>query len=81
MFKKATKEQAKLRMALAGVSGSGKTYTMHGSGCSQPDGEGLIPRALKKIFQTSEEMRPNGLKWSLHVSFMEVSPVGPNVML
>lgn len=27
MFKKATKEQAKLRMALAGVSGSGKTYT------------------------------------------------------
>jgi hypothetical protein len=26
-FKKATKEQAKLRLALAGVSGSGKTYT------------------------------------------------------
>jgi hypothetical protein len=27
MFKKATKDQAKLRLALAGVSGSGKTYT------------------------------------------------------
>jgi len=27
MFTKATKEQAKLRLALAGVSGSGKTYT------------------------------------------------------
>ena len=26
-FKKATKEQAKLRLALFGVSGSGKTYT------------------------------------------------------
>lgn len=53
-----------------GQTGSGKTFTMQGT--TEPSSWGLIPRALRKIFETSESMRAKGWEWSLQASFMEV---------
>merc|ERR1712048_635676 len=53
-----------------GQTGSGKTYTMQGSSAS--NSAGLVPRALAKIFESSERMRSAGWTWSLQVSILEV---------
>jgi len=53
-----------------GQTGSGKTFTMQGShGAS---GEGIIPRALNQIFESTEAMREKGWTWTLEASFLEV---------
>lgn len=53
-----------------GQTGSGKTYTMHGG--TSPCSWGLIPRSLRQIFNTAEEMRRKGWHWCLKASFLEV---------
>lgn len=53
-----------------GQTGSGKTYTMQGG--HETHSWGLIPRSLRQIFKSSEDMQLKGWKWSLKVSFMEV---------
>jgi len=54
-----------------GQTGSGKTHTMQGS-TSSPEAAGLVPRALKKVFDVADKMKAQGWEWSLEVSFMEV---------
>jgi len=51
-----------------GQTGAGKTYTMQGT----PEAQGLIPRSLEAVFQTSQDMRLRGWQWSVQVSIMEV---------
>mmetsp|Transcript_60979 Transcript_60979/g.96120 ORF Transcript_60979/g.96120 Transcript_60979/m.96120 type:complete len:1140 (-) Transcript_60979:227-3646(-) len=53
-----------------GQTGSGKTYTMQGG--ASPSSWGLIPRSLRQIFNTAEEMRRSGWQWCLKASFLEV---------
>lgn len=59
-----------------GQTGAGKTHTMQGS-----EDPGLIPRTLRKVFQTSEEMRSQGWTWKLQASFMEVYNEGLHDLL
>uniref|UniRef100_H2ZR59 Kinesin motor domain-containing protein n=1 Tax=Ciona savignyi TaxID=51511 RepID=H2ZR59_CIOSA len=53
-----------------GQTGAGKTYTMEGQG----DGVemGIIPRAMKLIFQKSEELLKFGWKYKLSVQHVEI---------
>lgn len=44
-----------------GQTGSGKTYTMEGPpGNQSEDNEGIIPRAMKQVFQTIKELKVAG---------------------
>ena len=44
-----------------GQTGSGKTYTMEGPpGKNSEDKEGIIPRAMKQVFQTIKELKVAG---------------------
>ncbi|CAM9590810.1 unnamed protein product, partial [Ectocarpus sp. 8 AP-2014] len=57
-----------------GQTGSGKThtvgnaYTVNGS----PEDAGIIPRAVTDLFKRIEELRAEGVKASVHASFLEV---------
>jgi kinesin family protein C1 len=48
-----------------GQTGSGKTHTM-----SAPDG--LIPRTVQQIYETTQRLRDKGWHYELHGSFIEV---------
>ncbi|XBH91305.1 hypothetical protein VPH35_082730 [Triticum aestivum] len=57
-----------------GQTGTGKTYTMEGGGGKTQDGElpsdaGVIPRAVKRIFDILEEQ---SAEYSMKVSFLEL---------
>ncbi|XP_059664811.1 kinesin-like protein KIN-14N isoform X2 [Cornus florida] len=54
-----------------GQTGSGKTYTMMGRPGS-PDQKGLIPRSLEQIFQTMQSLQPQGWKYEMQVSMLEI---------
>ncbi|KAL6999396.1 Kinesin-like protein KIN-14N [Sarracenia purpurea var. burkii] len=54
-----------------GQTGSGKTYTMMGRPGS-PDEKGLIPRSLEQIFQTRQSLKPQGWKYEMQVSMLEI---------
>ncbi|KAA8526931.1 hypothetical protein F0562_008840 [Nyssa sinensis] len=54
-----------------GQTGSGKTYTMMGRPGS-PDQKGLIPRSLEQIFQTRQSLLPQGWKYEMQVSMLEI---------
>ncbi|KAH1087496.1 hypothetical protein GYH30_018859 [Glycine max] len=54
-----------------GQTGSGKTYTMMGRP-DAPDLKGLIPRSLEQIFQTSQSLKDQGWKYTMHVSIYEI---------
>ncbi|KAJ4726157.1 Kinesin-like protein [Melia azedarach] len=54
-----------------GQTGSGKTYTMMGKP-GQPDQKGLIPRSLEQIFQTRQSLLPQGWKYEMQVSMLEI---------
>ncbi|XAR56635.1 Minus-end-directed kinesin ATPase [Bertholletia excelsa] len=54
-----------------GQTGSGKTYTMMGRPGS-PDQKGLIPRSLEQIFQTKQSLQPQGWKYEMQVSMLEI---------
>ncbi|CAK9142310.1 unnamed protein product [Ilex paraguariensis] len=54
-----------------GQTGSGKTYTMMGKPGS-PDKKGLIPRSLEQIFETRQALQPQGWKYEMQVSMLEI---------
>ncbi|KAF7822856.1 Kinesin-like protein KIN-14N [Senna tora] len=54
-----------------GQTGSGKTYTMMGRP-GHPGEKGLIPRSLEQIFQTRQSLEPQGWKYELQVSMLEI---------
>ncbi|XP_022716966.1 kinesin-like protein KIN-14N [Durio zibethinus] len=54
-----------------GQTGSGKTYTMMGEP-GQPDEKGLIPRSLEQIFQTRQALQPQGWRYEMQVSMLEI---------
>ncbi|XP_047342641.1 kinesin-like protein KIN-14N [Impatiens glandulifera] len=54
-----------------GQTGSGKTHTMMGRP-GNPDLKGLIPRSLEQIFKTRESLEPQGWKYELQVSMLEI---------
>lgn len=53
-----------------GQTGSGKTYTMQGR--ESEESWGIIPRSLRQIFNSAEQMRAKGWHWTLKASFIEV---------
>ncbi|OIW15461.1 hypothetical protein TanjilG_28660 [Lupinus angustifolius] len=54
-----------------GQTGSGKTYTMMGRP-GHPEEKGLIPRSLEQIFQTRQSQQPQGWKYEMQVSMLEI---------
>ncbi|GLU23542.1 hypothetical protein SLE2022_395400 [Rubroshorea leprosula] len=54
-----------------GQTGSGKTYTMMGRP-GQREEKGLIPRSLEQIFQTKQALQPQGWKYEMQVSMLEI---------
>ncbi|XVF70519.1 hypothetical protein PTKIN_Ptkin11bG0168100 [Pterospermum kingtungense] len=54
-----------------GQTGSGKTYTMMGRP-GQPEEKGLIPRSLEQIFQTKQALQPQGWRYEMQVSMLEI---------
>ncbi|GMN63139.1 hypothetical protein TIFTF001_032212 [Ficus carica] len=54
-----------------GQTGSGKTYTMMGKP-GQPEQKGLIPRSLEQIFRTRQSLLPQGWKYEMQVSMLEI---------
>ncbi|XVF04009.1 hypothetical protein REPUB_Repub05bG0043500 [Reevesia pubescens] len=54
-----------------GQTGSGKTYTMMGKP-GQPEEKGLIPRSLEQIFQTKQALQPQGWRYEMQVSMLEI---------
>ncbi|KAM1873787.1 hypothetical protein ACFX13_007582 [Malus domestica] len=54
-----------------GQTGSGKTYTMMGQP-GDPDQKGLIPRSLEQIFKTRQSLQPQGWKYEMQVSMLEI---------
>ncbi|KAF1882806.1 hypothetical protein Lal_00002987 [Lupinus albus] len=54
-----------------GQTGSGKTYTMMGRP-GLPEEKGLIPRSLEQIFQTRQSQQPQGWKYEMQVSMLEI---------
>ncbi|XP_062605932.1 protein claret segregational-like, partial [Saccostrea cucullata] len=58
-----------------GQTGSGKTYTMEGSNwnkTTEHESLGIIPRAMKQVFQAIEELKVCGWKYHLKASYMEL---------
>ncbi|XP_048767051.1 carboxy-terminal kinesin 2-like isoform X1 [Ostrea edulis] len=53
-----------------GQTGSGKTYTMDGE--SEIDKEGIIPRAIKQVFQDSEAATCGGWTYEFSASYLEL---------
>ncbi|XP_057457693.1 kinesin-like protein KIN-14N [Lotus japonicus] len=54
-----------------GQTGSGKTYTMMGRP-GHPEEKGLIPRSLEQIFQAKQSQQPQGWKYEMQVSMLEI---------
>ncbi|XP_062170285.1 kinesin-like protein KIN-14N [Alnus glutinosa] len=54
-----------------GQTGSGKTYTMMGRP-GHPEQKGLIPRSLEQIFQTRQSLQPQGWRYEMQVSMLEI---------
>lgn len=50
-----------------GQTGSGKTYTMDGGG--DTDKEGIIPRAIKQVFEDSEAAGCGGWRVIKQISY------------
>ncbi|KAH3679097.1 hypothetical protein WICPIJ_008705 [Wickerhamomyces pijperi] len=48
-----------------GQTGSGKTYTMS-------DRDGMIPRAVEQIFETSSRLSEKGWEYKIHGQFLEI---------
>ncbi|XP_037087927.1 carboxy-terminal kinesin 2-like [Pollicipes pollicipes] len=53
-----------------GQTGSGKTHTMEGGRDEQL--EGMIPRAVRQIFQTRDSLAEKGWSYTLEASFLEI---------
>lgn len=48
-----------------GQTGSGKTYTMEGPDALDPERRGMIPRAVRQVFQGAQELAEKG--WQVRV--------------
>ena len=57
-----------------GQTGSGKTHTMSGGGGSVDDEEGVIPRAIRELFEVLEG-KDEFYEYSVECYFVEVSGV------
>ncbi|KAM4696731.1 kinesin-like protein KIFC1 [Rhinophrynus dorsalis] len=55
-----------------GQTGSGKTYTMEGPDDVSMDTMGMIPRAIRQIFASAEELRLKGWQYKFTASFLEI---------
>ncbi|KAJ1530817.1 hypothetical protein ONE63_005664 [Megalurothrips usitatus] len=53
-----------------GQTGSGKTYTMEGG--TDPDSQGMIPRAVKTIFESIAVQENLGWQFTVKCSFLEI---------
>ena len=53
-----------------GQTGSGKTWTMEGG--KTPETIGMIPRAVKQVFQTAESARAQGWDYTMEGQFLEI---------
>ncbi|KAJ1680011.1 kinesin-like nuclear fusion protein [Spiromyces aspiralis] len=51
-----------------GQTGSGKTFTMEGS----DKNEGIIPRAVRQIYETTERLKEKGWEYTLEGQFVEI---------
>ncbi|KAK7368900.1 hypothetical protein VNO80_10933 [Phaseolus coccineus] len=67
----AEKEKLKVCIFAYGQTGAGKTYTMMGRP-DAPDLKGLIPRSLEQIFQTSQSLKDQGWKYTMHASILKI---------
>lgn len=54
-----------------GQTGSGKTFTMEGNP-SEPQKDGMIPRAVKQVFETTESLKEKGWVFDFAVFFLEI---------
>ncbi|XP_068213634.1 kinesin-like protein KIFC1 isoform X2 [Palaemon carinicauda] len=54
-----------------GQTGSGKTFTMEGVHNNE-ELEGMIPRTVKHIFRTMEELKGKGWEYKVEASFLEI---------
>ncbi|XP_038047913.1 carboxy-terminal kinesin 2-like isoform X2 [Patiria miniata] len=55
-----------------GQTGSGKTFTMEGPDNVEEQTEGMIPRAVRQIFQTAGQLREKGWEYTMEASFLEI---------
>ncbi|XP_063794312.1 kinesin-like protein KIFC1 isoform X2 [Pseudophryne corroboree] len=55
-----------------GQTGSGKTYTMEGPDNVSGDTVGMIPRAIRQIFSSAEELKTKGWQYKFTASFLEI---------
>lgn len=53
-----------------GQTGSGKSFTMEGG--SSGSTEGMIPRAVRQLFQTGDQMRSKGWEYTMEGQFLEI---------
>ncbi|XP_059571326.1 kinesin-like protein KIFC1 isoform X2 [Alligator mississippiensis] len=53
-------------------TGSGKTYTMEGPDNLDQETLGMIPRAVRQVFQGARELEPKGWEYSFSASFLEI---------
>lgn len=55
-----------------GQTSSGKTYTMGTSGMTNSDSDGIIPRAIKTIFDTVNSSNTPDKEMSVYISYLEL---------
>ncbi|XP_030398557.1 kinesin-like protein KIFC1 isoform X2 [Gopherus evgoodei] len=55
-----------------GQTGSGKTYTMEGPDDMSPETMGMIPRAVRQVFQGARELEPKGWQYHFTANFLEI---------
>ncbi|XP_072703941.1 kinesin-like protein KIFC1 [Ciconia boyciana] len=55
-----------------GQTGSGKTYTMEGPDVLDPETRGVIPRAVRQVFQGAQELAEKGWEYGFSASFLEI---------
>uniref|UniRef100_A0A8C0FXW7 Kinesin-like protein n=1 Tax=Chelonoidis abingdonii TaxID=106734 RepID=A0A8C0FXW7_CHEAB len=55
-----------------GQTGSGKTYTMEGPDDMGPETMGMIPRAVRQVFQGARELEPKGWQYHFTANFLEI---------
>ncbi|KAM5146289.1 kinesin-like protein KIFC1 isoform 2-T2 [Mantella aurantiaca] len=55
-----------------GQTGSGKTYTMEGPDHVSAETMGMIPRAIRQIFSSAEELKTKGWEYKFTASFLEI---------
>ncbi|XP_074872532.1 kinesin-like protein KIFC1 isoform X2 [Carettochelys insculpta] len=55
-----------------GQTGSGKTYTMEGPDDMSHETMGMIPRAVRQVFQGARDLEPKGWQYCFTANFLEI---------